>query len=249
TSRSLPASFHRSREPSWMVAACSVVIRAREIGRSATSSEVWRSDARRCLWTFLKVKTEFCRSARIWPRSRSSTVRRTSSRVVDVTAAEITTIHRRNFVRSLQCIFPLAAFHSPSSGNELVPHPVHGSDVDGLSRVFLDLLSQLEHVVINCSRGRIILVTPRRIEQLFPRYHSLGVLGQELQYLELLRSQNNRLARTGQVHPREIHSYLSKAELLAGRHPRRPPNGGPYPRQQLPWAERFGDVIVGTHLQ
>src|SRR5579864_6386262 len=120
---------------------------ARRFGRSARSSAERVSVASRSRWKFWNVSAELRRSAKISFRTCVCTLRRTTSKLVQVSADEISSMDSRNFVRNRS----LVTRHPPqlqrnrrklpqrlyASAYEFVPYAMHGTEMHRIRRVLL----------------------------------------------------------------------------------------------------------------
>src|SRR6476660_3384365 len=217
-----------------MVASCCVVINARRLGRSAINSAECIRVSSRSRWKFWKVLTELRRSAKISRLTCFCTLCRTSRRLVQVRPAEISNIESRNLVRirsfsigALSC----RLWSLSKSRYKFVAHAVDRSEVYRIGRIFLQLLSQLQNVIVHGARGGIILIAPDFIQQFVAGNYSLRIPHHELQGLELLGREPDGLAVARHFHLGKIHGDAIETVDIAGRGPRAAPQRCPHPRQ------------------
>src|SRR5436309_182815 len=151
----------------------------------------------------------------LW-RTFFSTLRRTSSRLVTVRPAVISSIAIRNRVRSRKrgtktpAELPAMEFCMGSkpahkqSADELISHSMHCAEVYGTGGILLQLLPKLQDVIIHCSGGRIILVTPDFIQQFVPADDPVCVLDEKLESLKFLSGEHHDFAVALDLHFPEI---------------------------------------------
>src|ERR1700738_2233044 len=153
-----------------------------------------------------------------------------------------------------------AAFRSPltsalpyasTSADKCVADTVHGAEVDGLRRIYLQLLPQLQNLVVHRSRGGIRGVAPDIVQQLFACNHSLGVIDKVSEQFDLVRSEDNRDSFLEELHRGEVRGDIAECNLIAsvGSGLLCAADGGLDPRRQFARAERLGDVIIRAKLQ
>src|SRR5580704_10744677 len=80
-----------------------------------------------------------------------------------------------------------------------------------ISRIRLQLLAQLQNLVIDGSSCRIEVVSPNLVQQDVTREHALGIIGKELQELELMRGEHNRPAAAQNGHLLKVNFAIAKA--------------------------------------
>src|SRR5215469_7604180 len=120
--------------------------------------------------------------------------------------------------------------HALRSGNELVACSVHSPEVNWLSRIFLQFLSQLQNMIVYSAGGRIVLISPNLIQKFFARDHPLGVLHKKLKYFKLLGSHGNSLSAAHYLHLGEIHRNIAKTLSSRGSRAARPSHRCPHSR-------------------
>src|SRR5712691_714843 len=87
------------------------------------------------------------------------------------------------------------------------------------------------------------------IQKFLARNDAFGILYHEFQGLEFLCRKRNWLTTTRHLHLRKAHAHIIKNKCVSHIDPRRAPQGGAHTREQLPWAERLGHVVIGTNFQ
>jgi hypothetical protein len=118
-----------------------------------------------------------------------------------------------------------------------------------IRRVSLQLVPQFQDMVVHGPSRRIVLETPNLTQKFRARNDAFGILYHEFQGLEFLRRKRNWLTATCHLHLRKAHSHIIKNKCVFHIDPRRAPQGGAHTREQLPWAERLGHVVIGTNFQ
>lgn len=88
-----------------------------------------------------------------------------------------------------------------------------------------------------------------RRQQLIARKHTPGVARHELQEPELARRDRDFLVADPQDHGHGVNFQVADLQHRGGRRRLRAAKYRPYACHQLPWAERLGDVIIGSHIQ
>src|SRR5579872_1099550 len=138
---------------------------------------------------------------------------------------------------------------SQKSANKFITHTVYCAEVYRAGRVFFQFLAEFEDMVVDSPGGRVVLVAPHFVQQLVTADDAICILHQELERLELLCRQNDRLAIALDFHFLEIHRDVIKADDLSLGRAHRMPQGGANPSQQFPRAERFRNVIVCSQFE
>src|SRR5579862_4764467 len=190
-----------------MVGAWCEVISALRLGRSAISSARRSRSASRSACTLRKVCTDAAKSLvrprRTWVATEPCTINNDTA----VSPAEVSSMAMRNLVLSRN-----RAKGDLPSPDKLVPRPMNCAEVYRVGRIFLQLLPQAKHVGVDGTGGGIVVVSPDFVEQLGPRNHSFGIVDEEAQHLEFLRSQRDQLARAVQFHAREVYFHIVESE-------------------------------------
>ena len=76
---------------------------------------------------------------------------------------------------------------------------MHSPKMHGIRRIGLQLLAELQDMIVNRARGRIILIAPDFIQQFIARDDTLGILHKELQGLEFLRGERYQSRHPGKL--------------------------------------------------
>ena len=100
--------------------------------------------------------------------------------------------------------------------NKFVANSVDGLNEYGLIRIGLDFLPQFRNAVVHCAMTGALPFWPDRTDKLLPGEDNPRPGNQELEQLELLKSQRNRLVRTTQLHFLEVETELAEFGRLAG---------------------------------
>src|SRR3954469_21475733 len=197
-------------------------------------------------------------------RTCDSTLRRTSSRLVVVSPAVITSIESRKRVRrrTRGRSAPITAvgaspeewitdsdFEFTVSTNELVSHSVYRAEMYRARWVFLQFLAEFQDVIVDRAGGRIVLISPDLVKQFIAADDSVGILNQELERFEFLSRQHHRCAIPLDLHLFEVRGDVIEADDLSLRDTRRVAQGGANPSQQFARTERFGHVVVRTKFK
>jgi hypothetical protein len=115
--------------------------------------------------------------------------------------------------------------------------------------VFLQFLAELENVVVDGARRRIILITPYFGQQFVAADLSIGILHQKLKRFEFLGGQKHGLPIAFDFHFLEVDGNVVKADYLligsAGGVAKR----GPHTGQQFPGTEWLGHIVIGAQLE
>src|SRR5207249_7370101 len=97
---------------------------------------------------------------------------------------------------------------------------------------------------------RLVLLPFERVEDLLAREHATRGAGEDGQELELVVRQEHALAVDDDLARAEVDLELARAEAgTTGGDRRRPAQHGADARQELPWIERLGEVIVRPELE
>jgi len=83
-------------------------------------------------------------------------------------------------------------------------------------RIVLDFPSQFRNAVVHCAITGALLSWPHRTDKLWSGQNNSRSGNQELEQLELLKSQRNRLLSTTQLHFLEVETELAEFGRLAG---------------------------------
>lgn len=78
------------------------------------------------------------------------------------------------------------------------------------SRSRLQLLPQPANVVINCSRGGIVAVSPDLVQQLISRDDSFRGLYEKPEELKFVGGEHDRLFGSADLHSQEIDAHLTE---------------------------------------
>src|SRR4029077_2416983 len=193
------------------------------------------------------------------------TLRCTSMKLVIVRPAVITSIEIRNRVRRRtrgKSARPAGtgaladAWNTGSeegftrSTNELISHSVYRPEVYRARWVFLQFLAEFQNVIVDGSRGGIILVSPDFVQQFVAADNPLGILHQKLKCLEFLSRQYHRLPVALHFHLLKVGGDVVETNDLRLRHDSSGvAQGCTDPGQQFSRAERFGDVVISSQLE
>src|SRR3974390_3559294 len=89
---------------------------------------------------------------------------------------------------------------------------MHGHQEAGSSRIGFEFLAKAKDMVINGASGRIILITPNLVEQLFARDDSTSGRSEIFQELEFLCRKRDESTGMGGFHTGEINARVAKNE-------------------------------------
>src|SRR6266404_3163461 len=131
---------------------------------------------------------------------------------------------------------------------ERVPGAAHGTDEVGHAGE-IDRLAQAADVDVDGACLDIDVMTPYLVEQLLARKDAAGMLHEEAQQAELRRPEMDRSALTGYAMGYEIHGKIGEAQHLLGARRLGAAHHGAQSRDQLGWAERLDDVVVGAAVE
>src|SRR6516162_6995471 len=135
---------------------------------------------------------------------------------------------------------------SRKSANELITHTMYRAKVYRARWVFLQFLAKFQNVIVDGARGWIVLVPPDFVQQFVTADYAVSVLDEELERLELLRSQHDDFAITLDFHLLEVGGDVVETHDLGFWDSRSMAQGGADARQQFPRTERLGDIVIGA---
>src|SRR5580698_5595444 len=84
--------------------------------------------------------------------------------------------------------------------NKLIPCSIDRQQVLRVGRVRLQLLPQLENLIIHRAGGWVGIISPHFVEQQFAAQNLFGMVGEELQQLELMRGKSDGRASALRSH-------------------------------------------------
>src|SRR4051794_30479482 len=169
------------------------------------------------------------------------------------TAAAVIT--KKRTASRLRTLAPIK--RSPGRSLVLVPEAVsdaaHGEEVFRGSRSPLELLAEMADVDVHGPRISVGGVAPDLLEQHLARLHPPRRSRQRGEDLELDVGELGPLAPDRHHAPLEVDLQPSRRDGLLAAGPAadhlRTPQRRPDPAAELPDRERFGDVVVGPHLE
>jgi hypothetical protein len=92
--------------------------------------------------------------------------------------------------------------HSPTVfENEFVTNTMHGLEVNGTGRIWLEFLAQPQNVVINRASAGIIFKAPDLIQEFVPGDHPPRTRDKEPENFELKSGENNWYVRASDFRP------------------------------------------------
>jgi hypothetical protein len=140
--------------------------------------------------------------------------------------------------------------------HELVTDAVQRAEVNRIGRIPFELLTELEHLIIDDAGGGEEAIAPDIVEELFAGDDAIDVREEVAEELELVCGEGDGCSSTVDLHLLEIYDNLAElATGFVGNGRDRgvgslgAADGGLNAGQELAGAEGLGDVVIGTDLE